>query len=247
MSPILLLSIALQIACAVHAVRTGRPMYWVFILLIGSYIAVAIYVFAEVLPNMGNNPGARRAVRGLRDKVDPERGKRLAGRRLDLADTLENRSALAEQSLQSGDYQRAAELYRSSLKGLHKTDPQLMLGLAKAQFALGLFHETKETLDALIAANPNFRSAEGHLLYARAIEGTGNLQAALHEFETLAPGYPGEEGRARYGMLLKRDGQLEKAREVFSEIAKRVNAGPKYYRREQREWVELAERESSGL
>lgn len=247
MSPILLLSIALQIACAVHAVRTGRPMYWVFILLIGSYIAVAIYVFAEVLPNMGNNPGARRAVRGLRDKVDPERGKRLAGRKLDLADTLENRSALAEQSLRSGDYQRAAELYRSSLKGLYKTDPQLMLGLAKAQFALGLFQETKETLDALIAANPNFRSAEGHLLYARAIEEAGDLQAALHEFETLAPGYPGEEGRARYGMLLKRDGQLEKAREVFSEIVKRVNAGPKYYRREQREWVEIAERESSGV
>ena len=246
MSPILLLSIALQIACAVHAVRTGRPMYWVFILLIGSYIAVVIYLLAEVLPGMGNNRTARRAMQGLRDKVDPERGKRMASQRLDAADTLENRITLAEESLRSGDYAHAAELYRFSLKGLYKTDPHLMLGLAKAQFGLCEFAETKQTMDALIAANPNFRSTDGHLLYARAVEGTGDVKTALHEYETLAPGYPGEEGRARYGLLLKRDGQLAKAGEVFSDIIKRAKAAPKYYQREQREWIEIAERESVG-
>lgn len=245
MSPILVLSVVLQIACAVHAVRTGRPMYWIFILLIGSYIAVAIYLLAEVAPGMRNDYRARQAMRSIRDKVDPERGKRVAGRRFDLADTPANRSALAEQSLLSGDYQQAAELYRSSLNGLYKTDPQLMLGLAKAQFALQQFHEAKDTLDALIAANPKFRSHEGHLLYARSMEGLGDTRGALHEYEALAPGYPGEEGRVRYGLLLKRDGQLSKARELFADTIKRANASPKYYSREQREWIEIAKREST--
>lgn len=36
MGPILVLSILLQVGCAVHVVRTGRPLYWIFILLIGS-------------------------------------------------------------------------------------------------------------------------------------------------------------------------------------------------------------------
>ena len=63
MSPILILSVVLQIACAVHVVRTGRPMYWIFILLVFSYIAVAIYFFAEILPGMRNDPSARRVVR----------------------------------------------------------------------------------------------------------------------------------------------------------------------------------------
>ena len=67
MSPILLLSIVLQIGCAVHVVRTGRPMYWIFLLLIGSYIAVVIYVIAEVVPEMRNSAGARRIVRSARD------------------------------------------------------------------------------------------------------------------------------------------------------------------------------------
>jgi len=61
MSPIVLLSIVLQIAFAVHVVRTGRPMYWVFILLIGSYVAIAVYFFAEVLPEMQNSGAARGA------------------------------------------------------------------------------------------------------------------------------------------------------------------------------------------
>lgn len=246
MSPIFLLSIALQIGCAVHAVRTGRPMYWVFILLIGSYIGVAIYLLAEVLPEMRNSRGAQRAVRGVRNRIDPDRDRRIAGQRLDAADTLENRSVLAEQSLRSGDYAHAAELYRASLKGLYKTDPNLMLGLARAQFGLGEFQDTKQTLDALIAANPTFRSTDGHLLYARAVEGTGDTRAALHEYETLAPGYPGEEGRARYGVLLKRDGQVAKANEVFSDIIKRAKAAPRYYQREQREWIAIAEREGAN-
>lgn len=243
MSPILLLSIALQIACAVHVVRTGRPMYWIFILLIGSYIAVAIYLFAEVIPNMRNDPGARRAVRNIRDRIDPERQKRLASTRLDAADTLANRNALAEQSLLSGDYQQAAELYKSALKGLYQTDPDLMLGLAKAQFGLGLFAECRATLDALIAANPKFRSSDGHLLYARALEADGDTDAALHEYETLAVGYPGEEGRVRYALLLAQRGQDDKAREVFSETLKRAKIAPPYYRRDQREWIDIAKRE----
>lgn len=243
MSPIVLLSIVLQIAFAVHAVRTGRPMYWVFILLIGSYIAVAVYFFAEVLPEMQNGRAARRVVRGLHGRIDPERQKRLAMRRLDMVDTLDNRRHLAEHSLISGDYQQAAELYQSCLKGLYKTDPDLMLGLAKAQFALGHAGQARGTLDALIAANPNYRSSDGHLLYARAVEAQGDLDAALHEYEALVQGYPGEEGRVRYGLLLKQKGERSKAVAVFTEVVKRAGASPRYYQQEQREWIDLAKRE----
>lgn len=245
MHPILLLSVALQIACAVHAVRTGRPMYWLFILLIGSYVAVAVYLIAEVLPDMRNSPGTRRAVRGIRDRIDPGRQKRLASERLDAADTVENRIALADQSLRSGDFQQAETLYRASLKGLYRTDPDLMLGLAKAQFGLNEFSESRATLEALIAANPSFRSQEGHLLYARTVEHTGDIDAALHEYETLAAGYPGEEGRIRYALLLKRAGRPEEANQVFADVLRRTRAAPAYYRREQREWIEVAKAEST--
>lgn len=205
MHPLILLSAVLQIACAVHVVRTRRPMYWIWLLLIGSYVAIAIYIFAEVLPSLGSNRTARRLVSGAQDRIDPERHKRKAAERLDVADTLDNRRRLAEESFRSGDYQQAAEMYRSGLKGLYKTDPDLMLGLAKSQFALNLPADARRTLDELIAANPEFRSSEGHLLYARCTEAAGDIPGALHEYEAIAQGF--SAGALRDAAQARRSGR----------------------------------------
>lgn len=247
MSPLLLLSFALQIACCVHVVRTGRPLYWVFILLVFSFIAVIIYFIAEILPDLCHHPSARRTVRNMRNRIDPDRDRRDAARLLKASDTPENRRRLAEESLRSGDYAQAPELFEHALKGLYATDPDLMLGLAKAQFGAGEAAKARATLDALIAANPGFRSSEGHLLYARAVEDCGDVAAALHEYETVAQGYPGEEARVRYALLLRRDGQRARARAVLQEVLDRSDAAPKYYQREQRDWIEAARRELAAL
>lgn len=243
MSPFLILSIVLQIGCAVHVIRTGRPIYWILILLIGSVIGVAIYLIAEVLPGMQNNQGARRVLKSVKNTIDPGRDTRLAADRLDLADTQDNRRRLAEQHMVRGEYAEAAERYRGALTGLYTTDPDLMLGLAKAQFGLGHAADAKQTLDDLIAANPDYRSSDGHLLYARTVEASGDTVAALHEYDTVAQGYPGEEARVRYALLLKKSGNIDKANAVFAESVKRAKLSPDYYRREQKEWLEIAKRE----
>jgi hypothetical protein len=245
MSPLLALSILLQLGCVVHVVRTGRPMYWIFLLFIGSYIAIAAYFLAEILPGLGQNRTARRALRGAQDRIDPERRKREASRQLDVADTLDNRRRLALESFNSGDYQQAAELYQSGLRGLYSTDPELMLGLARSQFALNLNTDARQTLDALIAANPDFRSHDGHLLYARCLEALGDIAGAIHEYEALVEGFPGEEARVRFGLLLKREGRTAQASEVFKKVLKRSRVAPKYYQREQREWIDIATRETA--
>ena len=247
MSPVFILSIVLQVACCVHVVRTGRPLYWVFILLLFSYIAVLIYFIAEILPDLRHSPSARRTVRNVRNRIDPERDRRDAARLLKAADTPENRRRLADESLRSGDYAQAAELYEQALKGLYASDPDLMLGLAKAQFGLGESAKARATLDALIAANPGFRSVDGHLLYARTVEDTADAAAAIHEYEAVVQGYPGEEARARFGLLLKRQGEHARARSVFQEILDRSDAAPRYYQREQRDWIEVAKRELATL
>lgn len=245
MHPLLALSAALQLGCIVHAVRTHRPYYWIFILLAGSYLGIAAYFFAELLPGLGQNRTARNALRTAHDRIDPERRKREASRQLDVADTLDNRRRLAQESYDSGDYQQAAELYRSGLRGLYATDPELMLGLARSQFALNLHSDARQTLDALMAANPDFRSNSGHLLYARCLEALGDIAGAVHEYESLVEGFPGEEARVRFGLLLKREGRTAQASEVFNTVLKRSRVAPKYYQREQREWIAIATREAT--
>ena len=246
MHPLLLLSGVLQLSCIVHAVRTHRPYYWIFILLAGSYLGITAYVLVELLPGLRHSRTAQKTFSTVHDKIDPERRKRAASHQLDVADTLENRRRLAAESFNSGDYQHAAELYRSGMRGLYATDPYLMQGLARTQFALNLPNEAKKTLEDLIAANPDFRSSEGHLLYARCVEACGDIAAALHEYETLVEGFAGEEARVRYALLLKRDDQLGKANEWFETVLKRSRVSPKYYQKAQREWIDIAKREVAG-
>lgn len=121
-----------------------------------------------------------------------------------------------------------------------------MLGLARSQFALNLHAEARQTLDALIAANPTFRSSDGHLLYARCLEASGDTAAAIHEYEALVEGFLGEEARVRFGLLLKREGRAAQATDVFNTVLKRSRVAPAYYQREQREWIEIANREAAA-
>lgn len=247
MSPIILLSLILQVACCVHVVRTGRPLYWIFILLFFSYLAVLIYVIAEVLPDLRNSPTARRGLRQVRDQIDPQRGKRQADQRLRVSDTADNRRRLAQEHLDRGEYAEAATLYEGALRGLHSEDPDLMLGLAKAQYGLQQPAQARKTLEALIAANPNFRSHDGHLLYARTVEDSADIPAALHEYEAMIGGYPGEEARLRYALLLKRAGRDDDAARQLQNILDRAETSPRYYQQAQRAWIDAARKELRQL
>jgi hypothetical protein len=202
--PILvLLSVALQIACAVHVVRSGRPLYWVWILFIGSYLAVIVYVIAAVIPDLRNDPRSRQAARKVLHTFDPERQRRNIRQRLEIADTVDNRRALAEECMRLGDYTNAVELYRSVLKGVYASDSAFLLGLAQAQAGSDDLAGARATLDTLSSTNPQFRSSDADLLRARVLEAQGELDAALEQYRMLAPSYPGEEARFRYGALLK--------------------------------------------
>lgn len=247
MPVLLIVSVLLQFFCLVHMVRSGRPHWWLWVIVIGSYLGVAVYVFTQVLPDLRNDPASRRLVRNVRDRLDPERQRRHIAQQLDVADTVDNRRRLAEESLRLGDYANAAELYLSVLKGIYATDPAFLLGLAQSQAGQQQYAAARDTLDTLIRANPQFRSDDGHFLYARCLEELGEHQRALDEYAVLASSYPGEEPRLRYGLLLQQLQRPGEARRVFEDMLKRGRAAPKYYRRKEQAFLDAAQRELATL
>lgn len=244
---VFLLSIALQIGCAVHVVRSGRPLYWIWLLLIGSYLAVAVYVLVAVIPDMRHDPRGRQVARKAMQTIDPQRRRRELQRKVELADTVQNRSHLAAECLGMGDYENARELYQGLLTGLYSTEPDFMLGLARAQAGSEDYAAARATLDALIKANPNYRSSDGHLLYARCLEELGEYDAALEEYRVLADSYPGEEGRYRYAALLRKQQKHAEARGVLESLLSRAKLMPGYYRRKEQTWLKAARSELAKL
>lgn len=240
------LSAVLQFLCLVHMVRSGRPYWWTWIIVAGSFLGVGVYFVTQVLPDLQNDPRARRAARDLHKKLDPTRDLRRLRDELARADTVQNRLRLAGEFMDLGEHAEAEGILQACLKGLHATDADIMLALARAQFAQGKASETVATLDALIAANPGFKSADGHLLYARALEALDKPEAALAEYDVLDDSYPGEEARVRKAELLRKLGRDADARETAQKTLSRVRISPPYYRKAQREWTTRAEQLLKG-
>ncbi len=244
--PLIILTMAIQVALIVHCIRTGRNSLWIWAIALLPMVGSIAYIVAEVLPSLSSSRGARRAVSAVRKTLDPDRDLRQYASRVRLSGDIDSRRRLAEEQLEKGLTLEAIATYRSALTGLYEHDPTLMLGLARAHFAAHEQRECRETLDELIEHNPDFKSPEGHLLYARALEEEGDAAKALEEYRVLSEYYPGAEARVRYALILKRSGNPDQARQVLREVLDSAELAPAHYRKAQQEWLERARRELSA-
>ncbi len=121
-------------------------------------------------------------------------------------------------------------------------DAVYALGKARAQFGRGDAPGAVATLDDLRQRWPDYQSAEGHLLYARALEESGRTDDALYEYQAIANYYPGAEAKVRYGLLLAKADRRDEARTVLGEVLTQLKRGPKYVRRREAEWMALADK-----
>ena len=103
MSILGILDIAIAIFFAVHAVRSGRQMYWILILILFPFLGSVVYFFAEYLPEIRHSTVARKSTRVVKSIVDPNRELREARLAFERTPTVDNRSRLAEALLARGD------------------------------------------------------------------------------------------------------------------------------------------------
>jgi hypothetical protein len=242
--PYFLISLLIQAAFIVHVIKTGRNQLWIWVLIIPgvAFAGMLAYIVVEILPELFRSRAAQRTARGFRKAMDPQADLRRYESEARLAGNVASRQRYAEELARHARYDEAIAQYREALSGLYEHDPNLMLGLAQAQFGKGDASGARSTLDELIQRNPEFRSPTGHLLYARALEAEGNVSRALEEYRVLAPSYPGAEAAVRYAQLLQAQGRRSEAQQVARELLEQARIAPGHYRRAQRPWLEAAQR-----
>ncbi len=237
-------ALAFQIGMLIHALRTRREQMWIYVLALLPVAGSAAYFVAEFLPWLMQSPDARRAAERLRKAIDPERDLRRYAAEARLSDSVDSKLKLAAELADNKRYDEAVAAYRSCLTGLFAHEPKIMLAIASVEFEKGDMAAVCATLEDLAKHNKDFRSAEGHLLYARALEACERLDEARHEYAAVADYYPGAEPRARLGLLLKRLGDDDGARQAFKDVLDGAELAPRHVRRHNAQWIEIAKRES---
>ena len=240
-----ILSIAVQAGLIVHVIKTGRNMMWIWAIALLPLVGSLAYAAVEILPQIFGGRTARRARTGVRRMIDPDRDLRRASAEVEISGNVDARRRLAEELFERLQYDAAIDVYHAGLKGIFEHDPTLLLGLARAYFAKQDFAAARAALERTAEHNPEFKSPDAQLLYARTLEAQDALDEAERVYANLAPGYPGAEARLRYGLLLKRRGKLPAANLVLKDLLDGAALGPAHYRRAQAEWLERARRELS--
>jgi hypothetical protein len=248
MSLLFIVSLLIQAGFIIHVIKTGRNQLWIWVLVIPglAFAGILAYIVVEILPELFGSRAARRTARGFRKAMDPGADLRRYENEARVAGHVASRQRYAEELVRHGRYDEGIAQYREALTGLYEHDPNLMLGLAQAQFGKGDAAGARATLDELIRLNPGFRSPVGHLLYARALEAEGNVQRAMEEYRVLATSYPGAEAAVRYAQLLQAQGERAEAQRVARELLEQARIAPGHYRRAQRTWLEAAQRLLQG-
>jgi hypothetical protein len=240
--PFALIAFVVEILLIVHVLKTGRDFRWIFLLLFLPGIGAVVYLVIEVLPGMTGSATGRRTARRVGRLVDPGRDLRQQKLEYDRNRSVETTTRLAAELVRDGKCDEAIEVCERAREGLFADDPTLLLALANAQFGKGSFDAAIASLDTLREKNPDFRSPDGHLLYARALESAGRSQEAIAEYEALAGYYPGAEARVRLAQLHQRLGNHDVAAAMFGQIVEDARLAPKHFQRAQREWIDIAKK-----
>ena len=243
--------IAIQLFFVVHVLRTGRPTYWVFIILAAPVLGCVAYYLVEIFPRTRESARAERAINralgGIGKAVDPTKALRDRAADVETCGSVDNRIALARECMDHGLADDAVRVLQSCLAGPFANDPHLRLLLTQAALAAAQHELGLEQIALLRSQQPSYKSADIGLLAARLHEGAGRIEAALSAYAEVLPASLGEETRVRYAMLLARDGQAARAKEMFGTTLRNAERQNAAYRDLHREWIAAARRELTAL
>lgn len=241
------LTFLIQIALVVHVFRTGRPVYWAFIIFFLPAVGAIAYFVVELLPDLAGGIRGQRAIRSVKKALNPGAELRQRERQLGLSRSVDAARHLARELKESERYVEAIEHYENALTGLYEHDPDLLLGLADAQFGDGRFEDAQHTLERLNEKNPEYRSGPAHLLYARTLQKNGDLDGAEHEYGAVAKYFAGAEANVRYARLLEQLGRNDEALTHYEEVLLSAEVAPRHYRKAQRQWIGEARESAKRL
>lgn len=236
-----ILTLAVQVFFAVHAYRIGRP-FWIFLILFFPWVGSLIYFVVEYLPSVR----ARRlnldaAGRRVVERLSPAAEIRRLQEQVTVSPSVDHRLQLAAAYLRADRTDEGLALIRACMTGVHAEDPKVLSRAARALYEAGHLNEARDAMGRYLQAETR-PAPEMRVLHARILEDAGETDAALAEYRGLTAS-AGEEGRARYGLLLRKVGREEEAAAVFDQIVRHARLSSSSYRKEQREWIDTARRE----
>jgi hypothetical protein len=225
----------LQGLALLHFVRRRPDSYWLFIIIFLGPLGAAVYIFMEVIPDLGL---LRHSFEGF------PRRKRIRMLEALVLDNpaVGNYEELGDLYLDEGNFARARQCYDKAISSrADMPDAFYRRGIAEIQ--LGDFKAAVPDLEHVVSRDPKYDSHRAMGLLAHAYANTGQIEKADELFQYVTQRTTASETYYNYASFLASQKRTAEAREWSQRILAKKPTMPGYLRRRERPWF----RRASGL
>jgi hypothetical protein len=230
-----LVTIGLQIACLIHALKSGRPYYWFWIIIAFPVIGIAAYFFVEIRPNFRrvNWNAIRWRFTGREERI------RVLRQNLDHSSTIRNRYRLADELIDNGQSDLACQVLIDGKSGVYADDAELLLRIALCH----LDSNRPQDAHAILEQIKPLQSADYQFQYRLAkarVLADSQATNAEESLKTLTSPHRNEGPHfylARY--LIQCDRSAE-GKQILEDIFARFRRGTTVWRFQEQAWYQRA-------
>jgi len=227
--------IVLQAICVIHCLRNRTSNSWIWLIIFLPLIGCIIYFFSEIL----TRSQIRNFQSGFGEIISPSGSIKKLEDNLRFSDTFQNRVSLADAYLMNRQYEKAIELYESSLNGVFSENEYVLAQLIVA------YDQQKRYADVIhcaekIYTRPQFQRSKAHIFYAVALAETGMTEKAEKELIKLNTRFSNFEARFYYSQFLESHNRTEEAKNIILDIVDEFPRLTHVERKENREWFTKA-------
>ena len=222
------LHILVAIFFAIHAIRTGRQLYWLFILFSFPLLGSLVYFLVEYLPSSRLEHGLRKVGSNAVRSLDPGRELREARQAFELTPTAQNQMRLADALLGAGLTAEAVVQFDQCLSGPFSKDQHIRIEAARAKL---MNKEPSKALTLLLnlrEENRKYQEEDVCILLGQAYAATGDQHNAKIEFAHVASQFGSIDARVAYAVWAAGNGELATAEQIKQELDKDWQHWPKY-------------------
>ena len=233
--------IIVQGIALLHFVKRRPEGYWLWIIIFGGVLGAGVYVFAEMIPDLGllrgtvQGFGRRSRIRELENQIldNPSAG---------------NLEELAELHFERKDYPKARGLLNRAITA-RSDSPHAFYLRAKSALGLGDYAGAIPDLELVVGSDSKFDYYRATGLLGDAYARTGNLERAAFYFAPAVQYSTTPETLYNYANYLRLAGNKEEAREWTRKLAAKKRTLPRYMQRVERPWFrkgKVLEKELAG-
>ncbi len=218
----------LQGLAILHFVRRRPENYWFYVIFFGGFLGAGVYIFAEVLPDLGLLRGVFQGF-GRRSRIQ-----KVETIIIDNPSPA-NYEELGELYKDQGQFEKARDAFNHAITG---RGDSLYTFYSRAHSSLGLndFPGAIPDLEHVVAGDRKFDYYRAAGLLANAYAQTGQLERADQLFAEVTQISTTPETLYNYASFLKTANRREESREWLQKLEAKKRTLPRYMQRRERPW-----------